>query len=124
MAKLTLKKIRATKPGPNQETRLWDDDPRGFGLRLRDGRASHFFVQYRSPVTGKKVRHIIGQYGKVTLDEARAEAKRIVGALTENRDLGLERRRERLEARSNARTISELADDYMQDAWNGEVTYR
>ena len=33
MAKLTKRKIDATKP--DRELRLWDDDPRGLGIRIK-----------------------------------------------------------------------------------------
>lgn len=124
MAKLTKRVIDAAKPHPTRDIRLWADSPRGFGLRIKPSGVKTFFVQYRSPVTGKKVRHTIGQYGRLSLDKALEEAGRIFGGLPENKDLGMERRNARAEARTNARTVGELCDDYMRDAWDGKVTYR
>ncbi len=124
MAKLTKRMIDAAKPHPTREIRLWADSPRGFGLRIKPSGVKTFFVQYRSPVTGKKVRFTIGQYGRLSLDKALEEAGRIFGGLPENRDLGIERRNARAQARTNARTMAELCDDYMRDAWDGKVTYR
>lgn len=123
MAKLTKRAIDSAKPLPASEFRLWCDDPRGFGLRVKSSGVKTFFVQYRSPVTGKKVRHSIGQYGRLSLDEARAKARKLLADVVDDRDPALEQRRKKLEALSKARTISELCDDYMRDARAGRVTY-
>lgn len=124
IAKLTKRMIDATKPNPRREIRIWADSPRGFGLRIKPSGVKTFFVQYRSPITGKKVRHTIGQYGRLSLDKALEEAVRIFGGLPEGKDLGLERRNALAEARTKAQTIDQLCDDYMRDAWVGKVTYR
>ena len=70
MAGLTKRLIDASAPQDGKEIRLWDDDPRGFGIRIKPSGVKTFFVQYRSPVTFKKARLTIGQYGRLTRDEA------------------------------------------------------
>ena len=78
MAGLTKRLIDATKPDPKRDFRLWDDDPRGFGIRIRPSGVKSFFVQYRSPVTDQKRRFTIAQYGTLTLEEARTEARKLL----------------------------------------------
>ncbi len=124
MARLTKRKIDSAGPVSNREARLWDDDPRGFGIRIKPSGVKTFFVQYRSPVTGKKVRHTIAQYGRLTLEEARTEARKLLGAVARDRDPARERRQARNQAGINARTMAEFCDVYLRDAKAGLVTYR
>jgi integrase len=124
MAGLTKRLIDATTPEDGKELRLWDDNPRGFGVRIKPTGVKTFFVQYRSPITFKKIRLTIGQYGRLTLDEARSEARKILGSVEKGDDPAEEMRRAKAHALTVAGTISELCDDYMRDAWAGKVTYR
>ncbi len=65
LAKLTIRKIDATRPNPNREIRLLDNDPRGFGIRIKPSGVKTFFVQFRSPVDFVKRRLTLGQYGGI-----------------------------------------------------------
>lgn len=124
MPRLKKRYIDAAQPIPKKIVRLWDDDPRGFGVYVKSSGVKSFFVQYRSPVTAKKRRYTIAQYGRLTLDQARTEAKDILGRVAKGEDPLGTRARGRQNARATARTISELCDDYMRDAEAGLVTYR
>lgn len=124
MPRLKKRDIDAAQPIPKKIVRLWDDDPRGFGVYVKPSGVKSFFVQYRSPVTAKKRRYTIGQYGRLTLDQARIEAKDILGRVAKGEDPLRTRAQDRQHARATARTISELCDDYMRDAEAGLVTYR
>ena len=117
MAGLTLRKINATHP--DREIRIWDDNPRGLGLRIKPSGVKTFFIQYRSPTTGKKVRHAIGQFGRLTLEEARTKAKELFGAIAEKKDPAREEREARQKIVRSARTMIELCDDYLTDAKTG-----
>ena len=123
MSKLTIQLIDATKADPKKELRLWDDNPRGFGIRIKSSGVKTFFVQYRSPETFKKARHTIGQYGRLTLDAARREAKKILGDVEKDIDPAAEEKRAKAAA-AGAISISQLCDDYMKDARAGKVLYR
>ena len=92
MAGLTKRLIDASTPEDGKEIRLWDDDPRGFGIRIKPSGVKTFFVQYRSPVTFKKTRLTIGQYGRLTLDEARSEARKVLGCVEKGEDPADEKR--------------------------------
>lgn len=124
MAGLTKRLIDSSTPAKGKKTRLWDDDPRGFGVRIKPSGVKTFFVQYRSPVTFKKSRLTIGQYGRLTLDEARREARKILGRVEKGEDPAEEIRKARTHALTTAGTVNVLCDDYMRDAQAGKVTYR
>ncbi len=123
MARLTKRQIDAEITRAEKETRLWDDDPRGLGLRIKPNGAATFFIQYRSPVTFKKIRHSIDQYGRLTIEQARTEAKALFEVIAKGRDPALEKRQARHDAKG-AVTVSEFCDDYQRDAKAGLVTYR
>lgn len=125
MTGLTKRKIDATAPDPSREIRLWDDNPRGFGVRIKPSGVKSFFIQYRSPVTNKKVRHTLGQYGRLTLEQARKMAKALLSSVeTLGADPAREKRLARDNSHSTANTVAEFCDDYIRDARAGLVTYR
>jgi integrase len=124
MTGLTKRLIDATTPADGKELRLWDDDPRGFGIRIKPSGVKTFFVQYRSPITFNKSRLTIGQYGRLTVDEARREARKILGSVEKGEDPVEEKKRAKAHALTTAGTVGSLCDDYMRDAQAGKVTYR
>ena len=123
MARLNKRKVDAEIARATKEFRLWDDDPRGLGLRIKPNGNATFFMQYQSPLSFKKVRHSIGQYGRITIDQARTEAKRLYEVVAKGRDPVLEQRQARHDA-DTAILMAEFCDDYMRDAEAGLVTYR
>ena len=123
MSRLTKRQVDAEIAKAKKENRLWDDDPRGLGLRIKRNGSATFFIQYRSPVTFKKTRHSIDQYGRLTIEQARIEAKRLFEAIAKGGDPAIEKRQSRHDA-EGAATVSEFCDDYMIDAEAGLVTYR
>jgi integrase len=124
MSGLTKRKIDATGPEEGREIVLWDDDPKGFGCRIRKTGVKSFFVFYISPVTGKKTRYSIGRYGQLTLVQARDEARTVLGSVAQGRDPARERKDVRNNARTTSRTMSEFCEEYLRDAKSGLVTYR
>lgn len=124
MAGLTKRLIDATKIDPERDFRLWDDDPRGFGVRFKPSGAKSFFVQYRSPENFKKRRFTIGAYGVFTLDQARTEARRLLAMVAKGEDPAAAKKRAKALAAATAVTVADLCDDYMRDARKGLVMYR
>jgi integrase len=124
MPKLTKRKIDATPREKGREVVLWDDDPRGFGCRIRETGVKSFFVFYISPVTGKKTRYSIGRYGQFTLIQARDEARKVLGSVAKGRDPAKEKKASRERSQATSCTVAEFCQDYLQDAKNGIVTYR
>jgi integrase len=124
MAGLTKREIDTARRDVSHEIRLWDTDPRGFGVRIKRTGVATFFVQYASPVRGRKTRYTLGQYGRLTLEEARKEARKALGSVARGEDPALNRRVTRAQAKLTVRTIAELCDQYLKDADGGRVTYR
>jgi integrase len=123
MARLTKQKIEAAISAATSESRLWDDDPKGLGLRIKANGTASFFIQFASPVTFKKARHTVGQYGRLTINQARTEAKRLYEVVANGRDPAIEKRQAKQNA-DTAATMAVFCDDYMRDARAGLVTYR
>jgi integrase len=89
----------------------WDGVLKGFGVRVRPSGVKSFIAQYR--VGGRKtpVRKVtIGTYGKLTVDEARDEARKVLAKA----ELGLDVAAERAAIRADI-TVSELADLYIAE---------
>jgi len=107
-----------------KEQRAWHDSPRGLGVRVKPSGTASFFIQYTSPETGRKVRHTLGQYGQLTVDQAIKEAKRQFARIVNAEDPAREKRRMLSEARLKVRSMKELSRQYMDDAEAGLVTYR
>jgi integrase len=58
----------------NERYVLWDDELKGFGVRVYPTGLKSFVLNYRH--NGRKRFMTIGQYGAITLDQARKEAKK------------------------------------------------
>ncbi len=124
MTKLRKRDLDTLEASPGQTVRLWDDDPRGFGVYMKPSGVKSFFVQFRSPGTDKKRRYTIGQYGRLTLDQARTEAKDILARIAKGEDPLKTRADDKVRARDTGQTMAQICDDYMRDAKAGLVTYR
>ena len=66
---------------------LWDDELIGFCCKATPAGKRAFFVQYRPRGAGQNVKRVhIGYHGKLTVAQARAEAKRLVGEASAGHD--------------------------------------
>ena len=76
MAKrITKRSVDALQPGQT-DTFIWDDLLPGFGCRCRPSGRKYYILKYR---VGRKQRwYSIGQHGKVTPEQARREARRLL----------------------------------------------
>jgi hypothetical protein len=96
---------------------------KGFGLRVTETGARAYIVQYRPHPGGRRVpkrRYTIGTPGSPwTVDDARTEAKRVLGLVADKRDPAAERKAERM-----AQSIGELCDEYLKRANKGEILTR
>jgi integrase len=124
MSGLTKRSIDAAHPESGREVVLWDDDPKGFGCRIRETGVKSFFVFYISPVTGKKTRYSIGRYGQFTVSQARDEARKVLGSVAVGRDPARDRKLARQKSQSTSSTVAEFGEVYLRDAKAGLVTYR
>ena len=112
MLKLTKKLIDNIQAG-ERDVVLWDNSLPGFGLRAKASGAKTFVIQYRN-ASGRSRRFSIGQLGKVTLDQARKQAQRLMGEIALGRDPAEDRR-----MMLKSETVSQLADLYMDEHCKG-----
>lgn len=89
----------------------WCGVLKGFGCRVRTTGHKSFIAMYRAGGRNSAVRKVtIGTYGKVTVEQAREEAARVLAKAELGEDVALQRARIRAEI-----TISQLCDEYMRD---------
>ncbi len=104
--RLTKRAVESIAPSGRQSF-VWDDDLPGFGVRVYPTGRLLYFVQYR--LSGRTRRVKIGLHGVVTPDAARQRARLILSDVSRGCDPAAERA-----ARRQAKTVSELADAYLE----------
>lgn len=116
MAKLTKQEIDAFPVPADKEVFLWDEEVKGFGLRVKPSGVRTFLIQYRNK-HGKTRRLSLGKYGTITPDQARKAAREQFAAiLLEDADPS----RQRAEDRS-AWTVKQLCESYLEAAGKGDI---
>jgi integrase len=110
MARLTKRTIDAERP-EGREKFVWDDDLPGFGLRVFASGKKSYVVQYKLGGRGGRTRRMsLGLHGKLTPEEARKKAGRLLAAVADGGDPASERG----EAK-RALSIAELANLYLAE---------
>src|SRR3954453_7159971 len=75
---------------------VWDTDVPGFGLKITPAGRRTFILQYRlGGRSGSTKRLTLGQFGGITAEEARGEAKKLLGTGARGEDPGTTRLGER-----------------------------
>jgi Arm DNA-binding domain len=85
---------------------LWDDALAGFGVGAFPTGRKVYVVQYRQ--AGRSRRATIGEHGRLTPDEERSEAKKLLGVAKAGSDPIAERRKDRA-----VRTFGQVAKDFL-----------
>jgi integrase len=106
--KLTKSQIDRLEPDPDREFFAWCTDPRRFGVRVSPTGRKTFLIQYG--FEGRTRRYAIGQFGQITVEQARARAKELFAEIAKGSDPSRDRR-----IRKSAPTVSELADRYLDE---------
>ena len=103
---------RAVDSAPVEPRRytLWDTDLSGFGVRIEPSGRRTFIVRYRAGGgrSGQQRQMTLGRFGVLTVDQARAEANRVLVTVATGADPVAERHKTRREP-----TISELWSEYV-----------
>lgn len=127
-AKITKRTVDAAKAGERDQF-IWDDDVRGFGLKVTPAGGKVYVFQYRLAKPGEAertaaARWTIGRHGNLTPEEARKEAKRLAALVeqgTDPRELEADKHAAKeqaaKQAKEKARLETELAFDRMADLW-------
>lgn len=92
---------------------IWDSELSGFGLRVETSGAKTFIVRYRAEGGGRSAAQrfvTVGRYGPLTPEQARRQAKVILGGVAKGEDPADERRAKRREMK-----ISGLIDLYEEE---------
>jgi len=79
----------------------------GFGLRVNSGGSKAFIVETR--INNKVKRITLGRYGKLTVEQARKEAMKILGMVMSGKDPAAEKKAKR----AKQVTLLEAFDDYL-----------
>ena len=83
MPKLTKRSVEAL-PIEAEDYFVWDDEVKGFGVRVMPSGARTYQVQYRKG--GRTRRASVGRHGTVTVDQARRRAKELLGLVASGAD--------------------------------------
>ena len=116
--KLIKTAVDQLPPAAAQDTFLWCGELRGFGLRVKPSGIKTFLIQYRN-AHGQTRRYALGQYGRLTVEQARKQAMIKLAEVAQGRDPSAARRSAR-----QIKTVAELCDAYVLDVRAGRVLYR
>ena len=109
MFRLTKRTVERLKPG-GSEYFVWDEDLAGFGVRVFPSGRKSYLVQYRAG--GRSRRRAIGQHGALTADDARREARKLLGDVAKGGNPAEERQRA-LRAPTIASLCERFLDEYV-----------
>jgi len=73
--KLTERSVAQIVAPPKGTLTVWDDEIRGFGVRVAPGGSRSFFFNYHSPIDGRERRQTIGRFGGESGEESAASAR-------------------------------------------------
>jgi integrase len=105
--KLTKRVIDSMSPEKDWDVR-WDSELSGFGIRLYSGGKKSFVLSYR--VMGQKKLMVIGNFGALTVDEARNIAKVKLAELIQGKDPASEKKK-----KSKTLSMAEFTNQYMEN---------
>ena len=92
----------------------WDADVAGFGIRVWPSGRKVYMAQYRA--NGRTRRVKIGAHGPVTTEQARTQAKIILGDVARGEDPAEDKA-----TRRKSLTVNELCDQYLEAAEDGLI---
>ena len=106
--KLTKRFVESIKPHDKDELLIWDSELKGFGVRIFPTGRRTYFVQYRNQFRSTR-RKKIGVHGIITVDQAREEAKKLLGDVAKGEDPSQDFQKAKLKP-----SFEDLASEYME----------
>lgn len=107
MAKITKRSVDAATPG-EQEFFIWDEELKGFGLRVYPSGRKMYLAQFRA---GGRLRRVnVGLHGALTPDDARTEAMKHLSTVRLGGDPAAERDR-----RKASPTMKEFGQRFLDE---------
>ena len=113
MPRITKRAVDALAPA-ERERIVWDDDIKGFGVRVHPTGRKVYIVKYRHE--GRSVKVTIGPHGPVTPAAARARAAEIVTLAKTGRDVS-----GKTLGQGSSATVSELCERFMKEYAPGHL---
>ena len=107
MPKITKRLVDQLKPTERDRV-VWDDEIKGFGVRVRPSGRKTYIVKYR--LRGRTVKATIGPHGSVTPAAARTKAAEHITAARTGLDL-----RGQTSSNANAPTVEQLGTRFIQE---------
>src|SRR5919112_169617 len=85
--RLSKRNVDAARPEPNRYT-VWDAELKGFGLVVQPSGVKSYVARYRvgGGRSGTLKQMVVGRHGALTPEEARAVARKILGAVARGDD--------------------------------------
>jgi integrase len=118
-----LKALRPAAAGARYE--IFDAVVPGLAVRVTATGSRSFVLVSRYPGSKHPTRRAIGEYGAVTLDQARAEARKWLALLQQGKDPKVEQERARqAELRKQAHTFTNVAEEYIKSHASKKRTAR
>ena len=108
-AHLTDSVIRRLSPAEQGSLLIWDDEVKGFAIRITEANAKSFILNYRNR-GGRQRRLTVGSFPAWSAAQAREEAKAVLRRVDQGADPLGDRQAER-----HAPTVADLAKRYIED---------
>jgi hypothetical protein len=118
MSKLTKRAVDGLRPPKSGQAFLWDQELRGFGVRVTPSGLKTFILQYRN-AEDRTRRVVLGRYGVLTVDQARHQAIIKLGVVAAGGDPADDRA-----AARKGMTVAEVCDWYLSEAESGRLLGR
>ncbi|MCR9140308.1 MAG: site-specific integrase [Alphaproteobacteria bacterium] len=107
MLRLTKRSVEKLEVA-GREYFVWDSELPGFGLRVMPSGRKSYLVQYRA--AGRSRRRSIGPHGVLTAEQARVEAKKLLGSVARGENPAEDRQRKLREP-----TMASLCDRFLTE---------
>src|SRR5829696_1335494 len=112
VCKLTKRAIDALPCPADRDTIWWDEDLKGFGLKITPAARRTFLVQYRPAGDRRNPRkYTIGEYGSVNPHLARVEAQRVLAERAAGRDPQAEKQASKRRVASDS--VEHLVEEFI-----------